>query len=64
MNHKHAPNARFREQTETEPESDMFTVLLDGQIPWRTVNANLIAFGAWLAIGVLILCSIGEMQGW
>ena len=39
-------------------------VLEDGHIRWKIENANLIAFGAWLAIGILILCAIGEMNGW
>jgi hypothetical protein len=66
MNTSHEPRFRPQPTAEEMPDRDMPNAhcLEDGRIRWRIKNANLVALGAWLAIGLLVLCAIGEMNGW
>jgi len=61
-------NARFRSQPTADemPDQDYANAhcLEDGHIRWKIENANLVAFGMWLGIGLLVLCAVREMGGW
>jgi len=66
MNTSQTPRFRSQPTAEEMPDGDMPNAyaLEDGRLRWRIENANLIAFGMWMVIGVAVLAAIGEMRGW